>query len=87
MVEVFNESVRKGNRTGIIRFVDIPYTRRDGQTLRKIENAEQARQMGMRSETQTREVIQLIKRELLSGATTVEEVEKKYFKAHPSYKK
>lgn len=85
--ELFNENVRKGNRTGIIRFVDIPYTRRDGQILRKIENAEQARQMGKRSKRQTHEVIQRIKRQLLSGVTTVERVEKEYYETHPAYKK
>jgi hypothetical protein len=83
--ELFNEGDRKGNRTGTIRFVDIPYTRRDGQILRKIENAEHARQMGMRSERWTDEVIRRIKSELLSGAATAEQLEKEYY--HGTYAK
>jgi hypothetical protein len=37
---VLSDSVRIGNRTGRIRIVDIPYTRRDGQRLRKEEMRE-----------------------------------------------
>ena len=33
--EGLNESVRIGNRTGSIMAVDIPYTRREGQTFRR----------------------------------------------------
>ncbi len=39
-VDVLNESVRIGNRTGRIRIVHIPYTRRSGQALRREEMRE-----------------------------------------------
>jgi hypothetical protein len=45
-VQVLNESVRSGNRTGKIRTASIPYTREQGQVLRKQEVVEQAKMMG-----------------------------------------
>lgn len=85
--ELFNESVSKGNRTGKIRFLDIPYTRSDGQILRKIESAEHARQMGMKCEKYADDVIQQVRRELVSGVATAEQIEEVYYRLHPSYKK
>jgi hypothetical protein len=45
LIEVFNQSVRIGNRTGIIRVADMPYTREQGQALRKEKRTEHALRM------------------------------------------
>jgi hypothetical protein len=77
-VEVLNHSVRLGNRTGGIRHVDIPYTREEGQRLRKIESAEWARAMGTKNSSLTDEEAEEVKRSLMSGEATNKELAEKY---------
>lgn len=77
-VEVLNESVRVGNRTGKIRFLDVPYRRDEGHMLRKIEAANHARGMGMRNRLLNDDEVEEVRRSVISGEATNGELAKKY---------
>jgi len=67
--DVLNESVRIGNRTGRIRIVDIPYTRIEGQRLRKEEMRENiVRFLAQKRTITTGLVDQIRESALVSGA-------------------
>ncbi len=83
LVNVFNESVRSGNRTGRIRRLNIPHTRGEGQRLRRIESANQARMMGVRNQILPDNVLEQIRRDLTTGVATNSELARKWG-ANPS---
>jgi hypothetical protein len=66
--EALNESVRIGNRTGSIRTVDIPYTRREGQTFRKTEMRENIVRFKAKNRIITDGVVEQIREKLLGDA-------------------
>lgn len=78
LAEVFNASVRMGNRTGKIRVVDMPYTREEGQALRKEKRAQHALKMITSNTIITVDLIDQIRESLLSGEATNGELAKKY---------
>jgi len=77
-VQVFNESVKVGNRTGKIRVVDIPYTRKEGQILSRKEHADYARRMGEANQILTDNQLEEIRVCYISGEATNGELAKKY---------
>lgn len=78
LAEVFNESVIAGNRTGRVGAVDIPYTRQEGQTASKKEQAERARMMESENQKLSSEVLERIRTDIISGIATNGELAKKY---------
>jgi hypothetical protein len=78
LVEVFNESVRIGNRTGKIRTVIMPYTRAEGQAMRDEKRTEHAHKMITANTIITADLIDQIRESLLSGEATNAELAKKY---------
>jgi len=78
LVEVFNESVRMGNRTGKIRVVDMPYTKEEGQALREKKRREQALELVAANTIITEDLIDKIRESLLSGEATNGELAKRY---------
>jgi hypothetical protein len=77
-VEVLNESVRIGNRVGKIRIVDMPYTREEGQAVWEKRRKEHAREMIKANTILTEDLIDQIRKRLLSGEATNGELAKKY---------
>ncbi len=69
-VEVLNESVRIGNRVGKIRIVDMPYTREEGQAIWEKKRTEHAREMIKANTILTEDLINQIRRSLISGEAT-----------------
>jgi hypothetical protein len=78
LIEVFNESVRMGNRTGKIRIADMPYTREEGQALREEKRREQALELVATNTIITADLIDKIRESLLSGEATNGELAKRY---------
>jgi hypothetical protein len=78
LVEVFNESVRKGNRVGKIRDVDIPYTRREGQKLAKEERRTFLGRLRNENQKLSEEDREQIREDIISGKVGNGELAKKY---------
>ncbi len=78
MVEVFNESVRIGNRVGKIKTVDIPYTRKEGQALGKRAVSEHSKKLCITNKILSDVVLDQIREAIISGAATNGELAKKY---------
>jgi hypothetical protein len=78
LIEVFNQSVRIGNRTGIIRVADMPYTREQGQALRKEKRTEHALRMITVNTILNTDLIDRIRESLLSGEATNAELSRRY---------
>jgi len=78
LIEVINRSVEEGNRTGRIGKADIPFTREEGQPLDKAEKAEHAREMGMKNQVLSGEVLERIRSDYIAGVATNRELAKKY---------
>jgi hypothetical protein len=77
VVEVFNESVRKGNRTGKISPVDIPYTRKEGQLLRRAEMVENIAISKAKNGVMAAEIAELVRKIVFSNGMAEEEAVKR----------
>jgi len=78
MVEVFNESVRIGNRVGRIRILDIPYTRKEGQALGKAAVSEQSKRLCIKNRILSDEAVEQIRQAIISGTASNGDLAKKY---------
>jgi len=78
MVEVFNESVRIGNRVGKIKTVDIPYTRKEGQVLGKEAVSEHSKKLCVTNRILSDEALEQIRQAIISGTASNGELAKKY---------
>jgi hypothetical protein len=78
LVEVFNESVRKGNRTGKINHLDIPYTRKEGGALRKAEMKENIASSRAKDTIITTDIVERIREAISSNAAGEEEIVERY---------
>jgi hypothetical protein len=77
MVEVFNESVRKGNRTGKINPVDIPYTRKEGKLLRRAEMIENIASSKAKNAIMAAGIAEMVREIVFSNEMAEEEVVKR----------
>jgi len=76
-VQVLNDSVTSGNRTGKFRLVDIPYVRTQGQLKSQMEQAERTKRMGEANQILTDD--QLEERvSIISGEVSNRELAKKF---------
>jgi hypothetical protein len=78
LVDVFNESVRIGNRVGKIKTLDIPYTRKEGQALGKEAVSEQSRKLCVTNRILSDEALEQIRQAIISGTASNGELAKKY---------
>jgi hypothetical protein len=78
MVEVFNESVRIGNRVGKIKTLDISYTRREGQALGKIAVSEQSKKLCESNRILSDEELEQIRQEIIAGTASNGELAERY---------
>ena len=78
MVEVFNESVKMGNRVGKIKTVDIPYTRKEGQMLGKKAVSEHGKKLCVTNRILSDEVLEQIRQAIISGTASNGELAEKY---------
>jgi len=78
LIEVMNRSVRIRNRTGKIRMADVPFTREEGQELDKVEKGNNAREMGLKNQLLSDDVLEQIRLDIISGRATNGELAKKY---------
>jgi hypothetical protein len=78
MVDVFNQSVRIGNRVGKIKNVGIPYTRKEGQALGKEAVSRHSKKLCVKNRILSDEVLEQIRQAIISGTSTNGELAKKY---------
>lgn len=78
MVNVFNESVRMGNRTGKISLVDIPFTRKEGWVLRRAEMKENIASSRVRNTIITADIVEQVMKAISSNAVSEEGLAERY---------